>query len=247
YDLVLSEEAIDHFVWMANGDMRSALNALELAALTTNPSEQGKISITLDIAEQSSQRRAMSVDESLYYDIISAFCKSLRGSDPDAALYYALRLLNAGCDPLLVARRLVVHSAEDVGLADPNALNIAVNALRALERLGLPEGRIPLAEAIIYVALAPKSNSVVEALALADQASKQAEDAGIPAFLRDQTYSPANKRDTGYQYPHDFGGWVEQQYLPDKLKDVRFYFPSKNGAEQTVTIPKLQERKDSQS
>lgn len=237
YKLEVKPEALAHFVYISNGDMRTALNALELAALTTEPDSDGKITVTLEVAEQSAQARAMSVDESTYYDILSAFCKSLRGSDPDAALYYAARLINAGCDPLLIARRLVVHSAEDVGLADPRALTVATSALYAFERLGLPEGRIPLAEAIIYVCQAPKSNSVVTALSAADEVSKRVEDAGIPAYLRDNNYKLSP--DKSYKYPHDYGGWVSQQYLPDALKNERFYFPSDNGEEKGTVVKKV--------
>lgn len=236
YKAHVSEEAINHIAWMSNGDLRSALNALELAVITTAPNDKGIIEVGLDIAEEVAQRRALSVDESLYYDIISAFCKSLRGSDPDAAIYYAMRLLNAGCDPLLICRRLVVHSAEDVGMADPYALNIAMNALHAMEKLGLPEGRIPLTEAIIYVCLAPKSNSVVNALYSADDASKMAEDQTIPYYLRDANYK--TEKVTGYKYPHSYGGWVEQRYLPESLGDTRFYVPSPNGKEKDIIIPK---------
>ncbi len=236
YKAVLTPEALNHISWMSNGDMRNALNALELAVITTAPNEKGEIVVDLAVAEEVAQRRALSVDESLYYDILSAFCKSLRGSDPDAAVYYAMRLLNAGCDPLLVCRRLVVHSAEDVGIADPYALTIAVNALTAMEKLGLPEGRIPLTEAIIYVCLAPKSNSVVNALYSADDASKQAEDQTIPYYLRDANYKV--EKVSGYKYPHAYGGWVEQRYLPESLGDVRFYVPSKNGKEKDIIVPK---------
>lgn len=236
YKAHVSDEAINHIAWMSNGDLRSALNALELAVITTAPNENGIIEVGLDIAEEVAQRRALSVDESLYYDIISAFCKSLRGSDPDAAIYYAMRLLNAGCDPLLICRRLVVHSAEDIGMADPYALNIAMNALHAMEKLGLPEGRIPLTEAIIYVCLAPKSNSVVNALYSADDASKMAEDQTIPYYLRDANYK--TEKVTGYKYPHSYGGWVEQRYLPESLGDTRFYVPSQNGKEKDIIIPK---------
>ena len=236
YRATVTQEALNHISWMSNGDMRNALNALELAVITTAPNEKGEIIIDLPVAEEVAQRRALSVDESLYYDILSAFCKSLRGSDPDAAVYYAMRLLNAGCDPLLVCRRLVVHSAEDVGIADPYALTIAVNALTAMEKLGLPEGRIPLTEAIIYVCLAPKSNSVVNALYSADDASKQAEDQTIPYYLRDANYKV--EKVSGYKYPHAYGGWVEQRYLPESLGDVRFYVPSKNGKEKDVVVPK---------
>ena len=236
YKAKVSEEALNHISWMSNGDMRNAFNALELAVITTAPNESGEIEITLPIAEEVSQKRALSVDESLYYDIISAFCKSLRGSDPDAAVYYAMRLFNAGCDPMLICRRLVVHSAEDVGMADPYALNIAMNALHAMEKLGLPEGRIPLTEAIIYVCLAPKSNSVVNAMYSADEYSKRAEDQTIPYYLRDANYKV--EKVSGYKYPHDYGGWVEQRYLPEALGDVRFYEPSNNGKEKNIIIPK---------
>lgn len=236
YRAKVTPEALNHISWISNGDMRNALNALELAVITTAPNAQGEIIVDLSVAEEVAQRRALSVDESLYYDILSAFCKSLRGSDPDAAVYYAMRLLNAGCDPLLVCRRLVVHSAEDVGIADPYALTIAVNALTAMEKLGLPEGRIPLTEAIIYVCLAPKSNSVVNALYSADDASKQAEDQTIPYYLRDANYKV--EKVEGYKYPHAYGGWVDQRYLPESLGDVRFYVPSKNGNEKNVVVPK---------
>ncbi len=236
YRAKVTPEALNHISWISNGDMRNALNALELAVITTAPNAQGEIMVDLSVAEEVAQRRALSVDESLYYDILSAFCKSLRGSDPDAAVYYAMRLLNAGCDPLLVCRRLVVHSAEDVGIADPYALTIAVNALTAMEKLGLPEGRIPLTEAIIYVCLAPKSNSVVNALYSADDASKQAEDQTIPYYLRDANYKV--EKVEGYKYPHAYGGWVDQRYLPESLGDVRFYVPSKNGNEKNVVVPK---------
>lgn len=241
YNVNLSEEAIGHFVFVSGGDLRTALNALELAVLTTPPAADGSITVDLSVAEQSVQRKAMSVDESLYYDIISAFCKSLRGSDPDAALYYAMRLINAGCDPMLILRRLIVHSAEDVGLSDPNALNVAVNAMLAFERLGLPEGRIPMTEAIIYVCLAPKSNSVVNALYAADAASRKAEEESIPTYLKDVNYK--SERIEGYKYPHDYGGWVEQQYLPDAIKNDRYYFPGENGAERGRYLPKIEKKK----
>lgn len=240
YDINIEDEAIAHFVYAAKGDLRIALNALELAVLTTEPQSDGALNITKDIAVQSVQKPPLSIDESSYYDILSAFCKSLRGSDADAALYYAMRLINAGCDPLLISRRLIVHSAEDVGIADSQALIIATNAMLAFEKIGLPEGLIPLSQAIIYVCNAPKSNSVVNAFHAADQASQQAHD-DVPSYLRSAQYK--SEKVGGYKYPHDYGGYVEQQYLPDSIKDKIFYIPSKNGKERDVTINKLKKER----
>jgi putative ATPase len=228
YNVKCDDKVIDHIAYISNGDLRVALNCLELAVLTTPPDTNGVVNITLEIIQQSSQKPVLSIDESDYYDMISAFCKSLRGSDADAAIFYALRLINAGCDPMLIARRLVVHSAEDVGLADPNALNIATNAMYALEKIGMPEARIPLVEAIIYVCKAPKSNSVVAALYAADALAKEGHNK-VPNYLRDGNYK--SEKITGYKYPHDFGGYVEQQYLPDDIKDSKFYIASDNGEE----------------
>lgn len=238
YDIDISDDAIDHLVYASNGDLRVALNALELAVLSTPPDKEGVIRITKDIAVQSVQTPPLSIDETAYYDMLSAFCKSLRGSDADAALYYAMRLIEAGCDPLLIARRLVIHAAEDVGMADPNALVVAVSALNAYEKIGLPEGKIPLSEGIIYVCCAPKSNSVVTALYSADKAAKEAHD-NVPYYLRDTNYK--SKKVTGYKYPHDYGGYVKQQYLPDSIKDLVFYKPSQNGFEKNIEIKKFKE------
>ena len=231
------EEAIAHIARMAAGDLRSAYNALELAAMTTTPNAEGQVRITLADAEQSIQRKALSYNEDAYYDFLSAFCKSLRGSDANAALYYAMRLIEGGCDPMLVARRLVVHSAEDVGMADPQALQIATSAMYALEKIGYPEARIPLSEAIIYVCEAEKSNSVVTAMYAAISDARDVRDDAVPPYLKDNSYGgkeeKANSR--AYKYPHDYGGYVEQQYLPDSLKDRVYYKPSERGYEQTVT------------
>ena len=236
YDLTVEEDAFDHIARTAAGDLRTAYNALELAALTTTPDASGKIVVTLKDAEESIQQKAMSFDENLYYDILSAFCKSLRGSDANAALYYMQRLIKGGCDPLLLARRLVVHSAEDVGLADPNALVVATNALLAYQNLGLPEGLIPLSEAIIYVCEAEKSNTVVKAMYAAEDDAVNIKDDNVPAHLKN--YEFASKEDkekkAGYKYPHDYGGYVEQQYLPDKLKDRVYYNPKNNGYENVI-------------
>ncbi|MFW5780642.1 MAG: replication-associated recombination protein A [Bacillota bacterium] len=231
YDINISDDAINHLVYASNGDLRVALNGLELAVLTTDPDLDGSIKITKEIMTQSVQSPPLSIDETTYYDMLSAFCKSLRGSDADAALYYAMRLIEAGCDPLLIARRLVVHAAEDVGMADPMALSIAVSALQAYEKLGLPEGKIPLSEGIIYVCTAPKSNSVVKAMHAADEYAKQAHD-NVPYYLRDTNFK--TEKVDGYKYPHDYGGYVKQQYLPDTIKDMIFYTPGKNGQEKNI-------------
>ena len=234
--LTVDEEAIEHIARMAAGDLRSAYNALELAAMTSTPDGDGKVHVTLADAEQSIQRKALSYSNDSYYDFLSAFCKSLRGSDANAALYYAMRLIEGGCDPMLVARRLVVHSAEDVGMADPRALQIATSAMYALEKIGYPEARIPLAEAIVYVCEADKSNSVVEAMYAAVEDARNTRDDNIPAYLKDSSFGSkedkANSR--AYKYPHNYGGYVEQQYLPDSLKDKIYYIPSNNGYENEV-------------
>ena len=168
--------------------------------------------------------------------MLSAFCKSLRGSDANAALYYMQRLIQGGCDPLLIARRLVVHSAEDVGMADPNALVIATSALTAFEKIGLPEGLIPLSEAIIYVCEAEKSNSVVEAMYSAKEDAISVKDDQVPTHLKNYEYASKEEKENkaGYKYPHDYGGYVDQQYLPDRLKDRVYYKPKNNGYENTV-------------
>ena len=236
YDLEVSDEALNHIARTASGDLRVGYNALELAVLTTAPDSDGKIRVNLKDAEESIQQKALSFDENLYYDILSAFCKSLRGSDSDAALYYAQRLIKGGCDPLLIARRLIVHSAEDVGMADPNALVVATSALTAFEKLGLPEGLIPLSEAIIYVAEAEKSNTVVEAMYSAGEDAVSVKDDFVPAHLRNYEFADKEdkKKKSLYKYPHDFGGYVEQQYLPDKLIGKKYYKPKDVGYELTV-------------
>jgi len=235
-NLRVDDNAIDHIARVAGGDLRTAYNALELAALTTVPNEQGVIHITIADAEQSIQRKALSYNEDSYYDFLSAFCKSLRGSDANAALYYAQRLIEGGCDPMLVARRLVVHSAEDVGMADPRALQMATSAMYALEKIGIPEGMIPLSEAIIYVCEAEKSNSVVEAMFAAKADAVSDSDDRVPAHLKDTSYGSAEDKAAGrgYKYPHSYGGYVEQQYLPDSLKDKIYYVPSERGYEKEV-------------
>ena len=236
YAAQVDDGALDHIARTAGGDLRTAYNALELAVLTTPPQADGSIHVTLADAEQSIQRRALSYNEDLYYDLLSAFCKSLRGSDANAALYYAMRLIEGGCDPLLVARRLVVHAAEDVGMADPQALVVATSALTAFQNIGYPEGLIPLSEAIIYVCEAEKSGAVKSAMTAARADARERRDDAIPAYLRDVSYGSREMKaqHDKYLYPHDFGGWVKQQYLPDSLKDRVYYNPTDNGFERVV-------------
>ncbi|MGN0787495.1 MAG: replication-associated recombination protein A [Candidatus Onthoplasma sp.] len=221
--------ALNHFALYSNGDLRSAYNALELAVSTTPSNKNGEIIIDKVIASQCIQQPVISVDENTYYDMLSAFCKSLRGSDTDAALYWSQRLIVAGCDPLLICRRLIAHASEDVGMADSNASLMAMVAMNAIKNLGLPEGNIPLAHAIIYVCEAEKSNSVVEALNSARHDAEFNPDDKVPEHLKNYHYEENNP--AKYKYPHDFGGYVKQQYLPDTLKDRTYYVPKNNGKE----------------
>ena len=238
YAAEVSEEALDHIARAAGGDLRTAYNALELAVLTTAPQEGGKLVVTLSDAEQSIQRKALSYNEDEYYDYLSAFCKSLRGSDSNAALYYAMRLIEGGCDPMTIARRLVVHSSEDVGMADPQALVVATSAMYAFEKIGYPEGLIPLSNAIVYVCEAPKSNAACSAYhAAMNDAREVRDDDGVPPYLKDNTFGDAKTKaqSKNYKYPHNYAeGYVEQHYLPDKLKDRVYYVPKDIGFEKTV-------------
>lgn len=238
YAAEAEDEAIEHIARMAGGDLRSAYNALELAVITTPPQADGRIVITLKDAEQSIQRKALSYSEDEYYDYLSAFCKSLRGSDSNAALYYAMRLIEGGCDPMTVARRLVIHSAEDVGMADPQAMVVATSAMYALEKTGYPEGLIPLSNAIVYVCEAPKSNAACAAYhAAKEDARTVRDDDGVPPYLKDNTFGDAatKAQSKKYKYPHDYAnGYVEQQYLPEKLKDRVYYVPKDIGFEREV-------------
>lgn len=238
YAAEVSEEALDHIARAAGGDLRTAYNALELAVLTTAPQEGGKLVVTLSDAEQSIQRKALSYNEDEYYDYLSAFCKSLRGSDSNAALYYAMRLIEGGCDPMTIARRLVVHSSEDVGMGDPQALVVATSAMYAFEKIGYPEGLIPLSNAIVYVCEAPKSNAACSAYhAAMNDAREVRDDDGVPPYLKDNTFGDAKTKaqSKNYKYPHNYAeGYVEQQYLPDKLKDRVYYVPKDIGFEKKV-------------
>ena len=232
----MDEEAMRHIARIANGDVRSALGALELAVLTTEPGEDGVIHITMEVAEESIQKPVIRCDESLYYDMLSAFCKSLRGSDADAAMAWFARLLYAGVDPRLIARRIIAHASEDVGLANPTAMLQAVAASQALEAVGLPEARLPLAEAVLLLATAPKSNSVVMSIdaAIADVRAGKA--GPIPRELQNvHADGTGFEREQGYKYPHGYPGhWVQQQYLPDELKGKHYYEYGDNKTEQAA-------------
>ena len=228
YKLDVTAEAIAHLCNCSQGDARVALNGLELAVLSSKPNENGVRVIDLSVVEESIQRPRVVYDNTgdEHYDIVSAFIKSMRGSDPDAAIYYLARMLDAGEDPLFIARRIIVHAAEDVGLADPQALQVAQSASAALQFIGMPEGRIVLAEAALYVAKAPKSNSVITAIDNALVAVQSGKIGAVPNHLKDAHYAGAQKlgHGIGYQYPHDYpSGWVAQQYLPDNLAGEKFY------------------------
>ncbi|HEV8338355.1 MAG TPA: replication-associated recombination protein A [bacterium] len=236
----VDDDALAHLVNIANGDARVALNVLEAAALIAPAGKDGRRRITLAMAEEAAQRRALLYDREgdVHYDTISAFIKSMRGSDPDAAVYWLARMLAAGEDPRYIARRMVVHAAEDVGLADPMALVVATAAAQAVEFVGLPEARIPMTEAAIYIATAPKSNAVVEAIGAAsgDVESERAEP--VPRHLRDSSHRAAVARlghGKGYKYAHEYPGhFVDQQYLPDNLRDRQYYRPSDSGLEKEI-------------
>ena len=228
YKLEITQEAVDHLCNCCQGDARIALNGLELAVLSSRPDERGVRVIDLSVVEESIQRPAVIYDNTgdEHYDIISAFIKSMRGSDPDATIYYLARMLDAGEDPLFIARRIVIQAAEDVGLADPQALPIAQSAAAALQFIGMPEGRIILAEAALYVAKAPKSNSACMSIDNALAQVRAGNIGPVPNHLKDSHYAGAKKlgHGVGYQYPHNApSGWLPQQYLPDNLKDAVFY------------------------
>lgn len=240
-NIEVEEDAYSYLAFASAGDLRNALNSLELAVMTTPASQDKIIHITKLIAEQSTDRKALSIDENMYYDILSAFCKSLRGCDVEGALFYSQKLINAGCDPMIIARRLVAHSSEDVGMADSNALLLSTSAMYALEKMGMPEGLIPLTHAIIYVCEAEKSNSVITALNLAREDALNYNENKVPNHLKN--HPSTNKDGHGkYKYPHDFGGYVEQQYMPDSLKNRVYYIPSKNGKEKNLIRKKFRNK-----
>lgn len=236
YDAVIDEEALEFLAELSGGDARHALNAVELGIMTTQRSADGKIHLTLEVAQECIQRRVLRYDKTgdNHYDTISAFIKSMRGSDPDAAVYYLARMLYAGESVTFIARRIMIHAAEDVGLADPQALVVATNAAMAVERVGMPEAQIILSEAAMYIACAPKSNACINAIGEAMSEVEQSGDLAIPAHLQDAHYKGAAKlgHGTGYLYPHDYENhYVKQQYLPYELNGREFYHPSGNGYE----------------
>ena len=222
YNIKIDDDAMTYIASACGGDVRSALNGLEIGAITTPENENNETVITKEIAAECLQKKATSLNEDVYYELLSAFCKSLRGSDSTAALYYANRLIEGGIEPQVLARRTLCHAAEDVGLSAPNAVLQAAAALYALDHLGMPEGNLVLTQAILYVCESPKDNRVVVAMNMAQDDAKNHPDDNIPPYLKNHT--PQSKF---YKYPHDYGGYVDQQYLPNSLKD-RKYFTKKD-------------------
>ena len=234
----IDEEALEFLADISGGDARNALNAIELGILTTDRSMDGKIHITLDVASECIQKRVVRYDKTgdNHYDTISAFIKSMRGSDPDAAVYYLAKMLYAGEDVKFIARRIMICAAEDVGNADPMALTVAVSAAQAVERIGMPESQIILSQAASYVACAPKSNSACNAIFAAIDSVKSVKTT-VPVHLQDAHYRGHESlgHGIGYKYAHDYPNhYVEQQYLPDEIKDAKFYIPSENGYEKNI-------------
>ena len=239
YHAQMDDDALEFLAAMANGDARAALTAIELGILTTDRSEDGIIHITLDVASECIQKRVINYDKTgdNHYDTISAFIKSMRGSDPDAAVYYLARMLYAGEDVKFIARRIMILASEDIGNADPQALQVAVAAAQAVERLGMPEARIVLAQAVTYMASAPKSNSAINAIDKAMRVVQETKTPPVPVHLQDAHYKSAGKlgHGKGYKYAHDYENhYVKQQYLPDGLTGEVFYEPSENGYEQQI-------------
>ena len=238
YDAVIEEDALEFLADISGGDARNALNAVELGILTTERSEDGKIHITLSVASECIQKRVVRYDKTgdNHYDTISAFIKSMRGSDPDAAVYYLAKMLYAGEDIKFIARRIMICASEDVGNADPMALTVAVSAAQAVERIGMPEAQIILSQAVLYVATAPKSNSATNAIFGAMENVKS-QKTSVPAHLQDAHYKGSKNlgHGIGYKYAHDYPHhYVKQQYLPEEIKDARFYEPGDMGQEKEI-------------
>ena len=239
YNGVIDDDAVMFLAEISNGDARTALNAVELGILTTDPAQDGKIHITLEVAQQCVQKRALKYDKSgdNHYDTISAFIKSMRGSDPDAAVYYLSRMLYAGESVDFISRRILICAAEDVGMANPQALVVANAAAQAVHQVGMPEAQIILSEAVIYVASSPKSNSACNAIFAANEVVRSTVTAKVPVHLQDAHYKGSAKlgHGIGYKYAHDYPNhYVKQQYLPDGLEDSRFYEPGDLGYEVEV-------------
>ena len=239
FHAVVAEDAMEFLADVANGDARAALTAIELGILTTPRSDDGKIHITLEVASECIQKRVVQYDKTgdNHYDTVSAFIKSMRGSDPDAAVYYLAKMLYAGEDIKFIARRIMICASEDVGNADPNALVLAASAAQAVERVGMPEAQIILSQAAAYVASAPKSNAACLAISRAMEIVRTTKTAPVPVHLQDSHYRGAKKlgHGQGYLYAHDYPNhYVRQQYLPDGLTDVKFYEPTENGYEKQI-------------
>lgn len=234
----VDEDAVKFLAFACNGDVRTALNALELAVLSTSVGKDKVIHIDKTTVAECLNKRPLSIDESMYYDYLSAFCKSLRGSDTEAALYYAHRLIKAGIDPLIIARRMIAHASEDIGMADSNALLLAISALIACEKIGPPECYLNISHAIIYLCEAEKSNSVLKAMHMAMEDAENEREDIVPNHLKN--HPSTNKDGHGkYKYPHDYGGYCDQQYMPDSLKDRVYYVPSENGREKNLIRKKF--------
>lgn len=238
YHAVIDDDAMEFLTDICGGDARNALNAIELGVLTTERSEDGKIHITIDVVSECIQKRVVRYDKGgdNHYDTISAFIKSMRGSDPDAAVFYLAKMLYAGEDIKFIARRIMICASEDVGNADPMALSVAVAAAQAAERVGMPEAQIILSQAVLYVATAPKSNSAINAI-MAANAAVRAHKTTVPSHLQDAHYKGSANlgRGIGYKYAHDYPNhYVEQQYLPEEIKEMRFYEPSDMGYEKEI-------------
>ncbi|MBQ2985741.1 MAG: replication-associated recombination protein A, partial [Clostridia bacterium] len=234
YNAMVDEDALEHIARTANGDVRCALNAIELAILTTPGDEDGTIRINRDIAAESIQQKVINCDDQHFYDMLSAFCKSLRGGDTDAAIAWFARLIYAGVDPRIICRRLIAHASEDVGLANPQAMVQAVAAAQALEFIGMPEAGLSITQAIIFICESPKSNSVVMAKDMAFAAAKSIPDQPVPIHLRDAHFYGADKlgHGKGYKYPHDYPGHVvAQEYMPPSVKGHKYYIPGSLGSE----------------
>ena len=239
YKVAITDEAIDYLLTIAEGDGRTILNSLEIGVLSTPEDEDGIIQVDLESIRSSIQIKTARYDKDgeEHYDTISAFIKSMRGGDPDATLYWLAKMINAGEDPKFIGRRIIICASEDVGNADPNALNVAVSAFNAVNVIGMPEGRIPLAQAAVYIATAPKSNASYLGIDRALEDIKSKEIGKVPSHLRDGSYPGAYKlgNGIGYKYPHDYeGAYIPQQYLPDEFVDKRYYEPTENGYEKEI-------------